>query len=217
MTQLTLGEYSKEQLFSILGSTDLSNIKRDLTKKGYIFTTNRKRGDSYRLIITSVPVLPVNPESFRKFCKDELGIKENINFNKLALLVCFLEYDKDFINLSLDGMEHRIKEQGFILSKKTILKYLDILERNNILVELFQYVYYVPLGYTYKFITREEYKAFWDTYYNGNNFVSKCLLEDLGNKPKKKFRKYFGNALVPAYQELVKQATVLVKEIRENE
>lgn len=217
MTQLKVGEYSKEQLFSILGSTDLSNIKRDLTKQGYIFTTNGRRKDSYRLIITSVPVLPVNTETFRKFCIHELGITENINLDKLAILVCFLVYDKDFIDLSLDGMEYRIKEQGFTLSKKTILKYLNILERNNILVELAQYVYYVPLGHTYKFITREEYKAFWDTYYNGNNYVSKCLLEDLGNKPKKKFRKYFGNALVPAYQELVKQATVKVKEIRKNE
>lgn len=217
MSKLTLGEYTKEQLFTILGKKDLSNVKRDLAKLGYSYTTNNKRGDNYRLIITSVPVSAVNSDTFRKICKTELGITENIDFDKLAILVCFLEYDTNFVDLTLEQMENRIKEQGFILTRKTIAKYLEVFERNNILVTFFgEYVYYIPLDKT-RFITKEEWLNFWDAVYNTNGIAYKYLVDELGNRPYKRNKRYFGNALVPAYKELVKRATTIVKEIRNNE
>jgi len=217
MSKIELGEYTKEQLFTILGSKDLSNIKRDLTKQGYSYTTNNKRGNNYRLTITAVPVSTVKTDIFRNICKSELGITENIDFDKLAILVCFLEYDTNFVNLTLESMESRIKEEGFIISRKTIAKYLDILEQNNILVWFMsEYVYYVPLDKT-KFITRKQWLVFWDTCYNGPKEIHLELSNLLGGRPYKRHKRYFGNALVPAYFELVENAKTIVKEIRKNE
>lgn len=217
MGKLTLGEYTKEQLFAILGKKDLSNVKRDLTKQGYSYTTNGKKGNNFLLTITSVPVYPAAAENFRKCCREELGITENIDFDKLAILACFLEYDTNFVDLTQEQMESRIKELGFILSRKTIAKYLEIFERNNILVTFFgEYVYYIPLDKT-RFITREEWLDFWDAVYNTNGHAYEYLIAELGNRPYKRNKKYFGNALVPAYKELVKHSTTIVKEIRNNE
>ena len=213
MSKLTLGEYTKEQLFAILGSKDLSNIKRDLTKQGYSYTTNNKRGNNYRLTITAVPVSAVKTDNFRNICRNELGINENIHYDKLAILVCFLEYDSNFVNLTQEAMERRIKETGFILSRKTIDKYLEILERNDILVWFSsEYVYYIPLEKT-KFITHKQWLMFWDALYNGPRYAYLELLDLLGNRPYKRLKRYFGNALVPAYFELVENARIIVKEL----
>lgn len=221
MNKLTIGTYTKEQLFTILGSTDLSNIKRDLTKKGYTYTTNGKRGNNYRLEITAIPaaVSAVSFDNFRKCCKEELSIDDNLDFTKLAILICFLEYDTNFVDLTQEQMESRIREKGFIITRKTIAKYLDILERNNILVTFpSEYVYYVPLDKP-KFITRETWLTFWDAYYNrvDNSNTYYTLLDLLGNAPKKRVKHYFGNALVPAYYTLVENAKEIVKEIKEHE
>lgn len=220
MTQITLGEYTKDQLLSALGSKDLSNAKRTLTKQGYSFTTNGKKGNNYRITITSlsIPVSAVAAENFRLCCQQELGVKDDIDFNKLAILVCFLEYDYDFINLTLEQMELRIKQQGFTLSRKTISKYLEILENNNLIVcFMSQYAYYVILDNGTKFIRRDQWLQFWDIYYNGDKYSYSDILDYLGGKPKKRHYRYFGNALVPAYKVLVENAKTIVKEIRANE
>lgn len=220
MDKIAIGTYTKEQLFTILGSTDLSNIKRDLTKKGYKYTTNGKRGNNYRLEITAVPaaVYSVSFDNFRKCCKEELGITENIDFEKLAILICFLEYDTNFVDYTLEQKERRIREEGFIITRKTIAKYLDILDKNNILWKTIgEYVYYVPLDNGPKFISRETWSMFWNTYYNSDNKSYYTLLALLGNKPKRRNKQYFGNAIIPAYWTLLENAKQIVKEIRNNE
>lgn len=216
MSQITIGEYTKEQLFAILDKKDLSNVKRDLTKQGYSYTTNRRKGDNFRLTITGVPVYSIAADNFRKCCKEELGITDNIDFNKLALLVCFLEYDTNFVDLTLEQMEKRIKELKFTLSRKTIAKYLDILRRNNLLVTFYgEYVYYIPLDKTI-FITNKEWKEFWNTVYNSNGYAYNYLTNQLGNRPYKKDKRYFGNALLPYYKSLVESATSIVKQYYQN-
>ena len=88
-----------------------------IVNNGYKYTTNNKRGNNYRLIITEIPVTTVNYDNFRNICINYLGTSKNIDFNKLALVLCFMQYDTRFIDLTFEQMERRIKDKGFVVSR----------------------------------------------------------------------------------------------------
>lgn len=76
--------YTKDQLYKIFESKDLSNIKRKLKSLGYEFTTNNRRGDNYRLTIINKVVTSVDKiVNFRDYCINELNAV-NIDYYKFA-------------------------------------------------------------------------------------------------------------------------------------
>lgn len=164
---LKIKQYTKEELFDLVNTKDLSNAKRTLTRLGYEFITEG-RGDNYRLTITATPT------PFKMFCIEELGFNPNTDFEKLKtfLYVCFC--DETARELPFSALERMFAEERTPIERHTLSFWMKHLRKLGLLhIDKTEAIYFVSFSIDSKVyteeITKEKYVEAWASYWKAIN------------------------------------------------
>ena len=156
---LELREYTKEEIMSICGFTTnkASNIKTNLERMGYQFTTNDKKGKNYRITITAIP-----QDRFKDLCVSKLGIPAQSDFRILKTFFYRFFCDDEFQQLPFEEMERELEQ----LNRQIISKWANyFISKGWVNESTAEYTYYCTVktaeGVSAIPITKEEYAAAW--------------------------------------------------------
>lgn len=160
---LKITNYTKQDLVEIFNTDRLDSIKRSLDRLGYKYTTNGKKGKNLVLSITETPA------AFKMFCINELGIPAQSDFELLRNFFYYFFCDDEFRQLPIVEMERQMKEDGKPICRQTISKWINYLEKKDIIGFSSECVYYVSFSvegeHFIEEIPKEKYLEAWRRYW----------------------------------------------------
>lgn len=186
---IELKTYTYEELSEILHTKNNQGIKRKLTNYGVIYTCTG-RGKNVEFQIQQIQ----NP--FKLFCILELGIPAQSDFRLLRNFFFYFFGDENFSKLPINEMEARMHADNKYISRQTIAKWINYLQKHNFFsLDEFECIYYKSayINGTHKLeeIPKETYRKGWAQYWNMRNrgFSASAafatMYETLGGKPVK--------------------------------
>lgn len=188
---LELRKYSYADLSAYLGSNDNQAIERKLNSYGIQFSEDG-RGQNRTYTITDIP------DRFRVFCVFDLGLDPRTNFIKLRDFLFFLLGDDDFNWRPMEMMEEYLRIEGRGISRQTIAKYIEKLEKIDLIHPGGEIVYYKVFKrfgvQEHEIITKDEYCGAWKIYWDCRNKgyesgpAFSCMYNRLGGSPHKQHR-----------------------------
>ena len=188
---LELTTYKPAEIGAYLGTFGKEATERKLKRYGIQYYTDGTRAN-LTYTITAIP------DPFKVFCVFDLGIDPRVDFTKFRDFLFYLLGDEDFSWRPKEMMEEYLREVGSPLSRKTISKYINRLEKLNLIYTQGDVVYYKVYKYygvqKHEIITKEEYSAAWAVYWekrrnNESWAVAYCsMYSKLGGVPRKQCR-----------------------------
>lgn len=145
-------------------------------KDGSITTRDKRKGLSYERIL-------------------EMGFDANCDFKKLRNYLFFLLGEDEYCWLPDEPMEKYMRSKGFYLSRQTITKYREHLERLNY-IHGGDFIYYRVYRddrdrQCYQQVEKEEYNKVWRVYWDMRNdgadseLAFACMYSAFGGVPRK--------------------------------
>lgn len=161
---LELKKYSFAELSKLLGTNNTQSTNRKLQNWGIIYS---REGNGQKSIYTLMKF--ENP--FKVFCLSELGFAPQTDFIKFRNFMYYFLADDDFMNLPNSIKANRMSENGYIISRQTVVHYLEKLQHLKYIEwsngECRYYIInkYEEMTYAEE-IDREKYCEGWRIYWN---------------------------------------------------
>ena len=155
--------YTFNEIADYLGTQSNQGIRRKLERYGVEFQ-EEGRGRMKTFNILSIP------DRFPLYCVFDLEIDYRTDFKKLRDFTFFLLGDEDFTGKSCEMMEQYLRYGGYLISRQTISKYLALYEKKELIAMNGEYIYYRVYHdgtlQKHEVITKEQYCAAWNEYWN---------------------------------------------------
>ena len=156
---LELREYTRDELFEILGCRSKESADRKLHRWGVQFESV---GRAQNLTYTIISI----PDPFKVYAITELGCGGNTDFKKLREFYYYYFNDEEFRNMPDEIKESRLDEEGHHISRQTMANYTRKLsDRNMILRDGGEYYYYFAYKHTQRIVEVDVYKQAWREYW----------------------------------------------------
>lgn len=195
-------KYSFEELSKCLGSNDVQGIKRKLDGYGVEFErTGRGRSSCYTITKIKDP--------FKVFSIMEMGFPAQTDWEKFRNFMYVLLCDDDFGWRPDEMKEEYLRKAGKDVSRQTIAKYINRLEKYGIIgTPSGDYKYYKVFKehniQKHEIITKQEYCAAWKIYWQciAEGYDSRSAYKSMYNRMGGVPRKSLVMNLCPFYEEI---------------
>ena len=175
-------------MWQMLGVKDNQGAQRKLSRYGVRFFVNGW-GKNASFNITAID------DPFKVYCILEMGFDANCDFKKLRNYLFFLLGEDEYCWLPDEPMEKYMRSKGFYLSRQTITKYREHLERLNY-IHGGDFIYYRVYRddrdrQCYQQVEKEEYNKAWRVYWDMRNdgddseLAFACMYSAFGGVPRK--------------------------------
>ena len=175
-------------MWQMLGVKDNQGAQRKLSRYGVRFFVNGW-GKNASFNITAID------DPFKVYCILEMGFDANCDFKKLRNYLFFLLGEDEYCWLPDEPMEKYMRSKGFYLSRQTITKYREHLERLNY-IHGGDFIYYRVYRddrdrQCYQQVEKEEYNKVWRVYWDMRNdgadseLAFACMYSAFGGVPRK--------------------------------
>ena len=175
-------------MWQMLGVKDNQGAQRKLSRYGVRFFVNGW-GKNASFNITAID------DPFKVYCILEMGFDANCDFKKLRNYLFFLLGEDEYCWLPDEPMEKHMRSKGFYLSRQTITKYREHLERLNY-IHGGDFIYYRVYRddrdrQCYQQVEKEEYNKAWRVYWDIRNdgadseLAFACMYSAFGGVPRK--------------------------------
>lgn len=175
-------------MWQMLGVKDNQGAQRKLSRYGVRFFVNGW-GKNASFNITAID------DPFKVYCILEMGFDANCDFKKLRNYLFFLLGDDEYCWLPDEPMEKYMRSKGFYLSRQTITKYREHLERLNY-IHGGDFIYYRVYRddrdrQCYQQVEKEKYNKAWRVYWDMRNdgadseLAFACMYSAFGGVPRK--------------------------------
>lgn len=175
-------------MWQMLGVKDNQGAQRKLSRYGVRFFVNGW-GKNASFNITAID------DPFKVYCILEMGFDANCDFKKLRNYLFFLLGEDEYCWLPDEPMEKYMRSKGFYLSRQTITKYREHLERLNY-IHGGDFIYYRVYRddrdrQCYQQVEKEEYNKAWRGYWDMRNdgadseLAFACMYSAFGGVPRK--------------------------------
>lgn len=180
--------YPAPEMWQMLGVKDNQGAQRKLSRYGVRFFVNGW-GKNASFNITAID------DPFKVYCILEMGFDANCDFKKLRNYLFFLLGEDEYCWLPDEPMEKHMRSKGFYLSRQTITKYREHLERLNY-IHGGDFIYYRVYRddrdrQCYQQVEKEEYNKAWRVYWDIRNdgadseLAFACMYSAFGGVPRK--------------------------------
>lgn len=180
--------YPAPEMWQMLGVKDNQGAQRKLSRYGVRFFVNGW-GKNASFNITAID------DPFKVYCILEMGFDANCDFKKLRNYLFFLLGEDEYCWLPDEPMEKYMRSKGFYLSRQTITKYREHLERLNY-IHGGDFIYYRVYRddrdrQCYQQVEKEEYNKAWRVYWDMRNdgadseLAFACMYSAFGGVPRK--------------------------------
>lgn len=180
--------YPAPEMWQMLGVKDNQGAQRKLSRYGVRFFVNGW-GKNASFNITAID------DPFKVYCILEMGFDANCDFKKLRNYLFFLLGDDEYCWLPDEPMEKYMRSKGFYLSRQTITKYREHLERLNY-IHGGDFIYYRVYRddrdrQCYQQVEKEKYNKAWRVYWDMRNdgadseLAFACMYSAFGGVPRK--------------------------------
>lgn len=180
--------YPAPEMWQMLGVKDNQGAQRKLSRYGVRFFANGW-GKNASFNITAID------DPFKVYCILEMGFDANCDFKKLRNYLFFLLGEDEYCWLPDEPMEKYMRSKGFYLSRQTITKYREHLERLNY-IHGGDFIYYRVYRddrdrQCYQQVEKEEYSKAWRVYWDMRNdgadseLAFACMYSAFGGVPRK--------------------------------
>lgn len=180
--------YPAPEMWQMLGVKDNQGAQRKLSRYGVRFFVNGW-GKNASFNITAID------DPFKVYCILEMGFDANCDFKKLRNYLFFLLGEDEYCWLPDEPMEKYMRSKGFYLSRQTITKYREHLERLNY-IHGGDFIYYRVYRddrdrQCYQQVEKEEYNKAWRGYWDMRNdgadseLAFACMYSAFGGVPRK--------------------------------
>lgn len=180
--------YPAPEMWQMLGVKDNQGAQRKLSRYGVRFFVNGW-GKNASFNITAID------DPFKVYCILEMGFDANCDFKKLRNYLFFLLGEDEYCWLPDEPMEKYMRSKGFYLSRQTITKYREHLERLNY-IHGGDFIYYRVYRddrdrQCYQQVEKEEYNKVWRVYWDMRNdgadseLAFACMYSAFGGVPRK--------------------------------
>lgn len=180
--------YPAPEMWQMLGVKDNQGAQRKLSRYGVRFFVNGW-GKNASFNITAID------DPFKVYCILEMGFDANCDFKKLRNYLFFLLGEDEYCWLPDEPMEKHMRSKGFYLSRQTITKYREHLERLNY-IHGGDFIYYRVYRddrdrQCYQQVEKEEYNKAWRVYWDMRNdgadseLAFACMYSAFGGVPRK--------------------------------
>lgn len=180
--------YPAPEMWQMLGVKDNQGAQRKLSRYGVRFFVNGW-GKNASFNITAIN------DPFKVYCILEMGFDANCDFKKLRNYLFFLLGEDEYCWLPDEPMEKHMRSKGFYLSRQTITKYREHLERLNY-IHGGDFIYYRVYRddrdrQCYQQVEKEEYNKAWRVYWDMRNdgadseLAFACMYSAFGGVPRK--------------------------------
>lgn len=147
----------------MFGTRSVEGLKRKFEGYGIDFETTG-RGENTIFKIKNIE------NEFKIFCITDLKFDANTNFQKVQNLYYHFFNDEIFSALPDDVKEYQLRAMSKDVSRQSIARYLEKLERNNLIIRnTNNFLYYFAYGQTQRFVEKEDYTGAWAEYYAKKN------------------------------------------------
>lgn len=175
-------------MWQMLGVKDNQGAQRKLSRYGVRFFVNGW-GKNASFNITAID------DPFKVYCILEMGFDANCDFKKLRNYLFFLLGEDEYCWLPDEPMEKYMRSKGFYLSRQTITKYREHLERLNY-IHGGDFIYYRVYRddrdrQCYQQVEKEKYNKAWRVYWDMRNdgadseLAFACMYSAFGGVPRK--------------------------------
>lgn len=180
--------YPAPEMWQMLGVKDNQGAQRKLSRYCVRFFVNGW-GKNASFNITAID------DPFKVYCILEMGFDANCDFKKLRNYLFFLLGEGEYCWLPDEPMEKYMRSKGFYLSRQTITKYREHLERLNY-IHGGDFIYYRVYRddrdrQCYQQVEKEEYNKAWRVYWDMRNdgadseLAFACMYSAFGGVPRK--------------------------------
>lgn len=180
--------YPAPEMWQMLGVKDNQGAQRKLSRYGVRFFVNGW-GKNASFNITAID------DPFKVYCILEMGFDANCDFKKLRNYLFFLLGEDEYCWLPDEPMEKYMRSKGFYLSRQTITKYREHLERLNY-IHGGDFIYYRVYRddrdrQCYQQVEKEKYNKAWRVYWDMRNdgadseLAFACMYSAFGGVPRK--------------------------------
>ena len=143
----------------MFGTRSVEGLKRKFEGYGIDFETTG-RGENTIFKIKNIE------NEFKIFCITDLKFDANTNFQKVQNLYYHFFNDEIFSALPDEVKEYQLRAMDKDVSRQSIARYLQKLERNNLIIRnTNNFLYYFAYGQTQRFVEKEDYTGAWAEYY----------------------------------------------------
>ena len=147
----------------MFGTRSVEGLKRKFEGYGIDFETTG-RGENTIFKIKNIE------NEFKIFCITDLKFDANTNFQKVQNLYYHFFNDEIFSALPDEVKEYQLRAMDKDVSRQSIARYLQKLERNNLIIRnTNNFLYYFAYGQTQRFVEKEDYTGAWAEYYAKKN------------------------------------------------
>lgn len=147
----------------MFGTRSVEGLKRKFEGYGIDFETTG-RGENTIFKIKNIE------NEFKIFCITDLKFDANTNFQKVQNLYYHFFNDEIFSALPDEVKEYQLRAMSKDVSRQSIARYLEKLERNNLIIRnTNNFLYYFAYGQTQRFVEKEDYTGAWAEYYAKKN------------------------------------------------
>lgn len=147
----------------MFGTRSVEGLKRKFEGYGIDFETTG-RGENTIFKIKNIE------NEFKIFCITDLKFDANTNFQKVQNLYYHFFNDEIFSALPDEVKEYQLRAMSKDVSRQSIARYLEKLERNNLIIRnTNNFLYYFAYGKTQRFVEKEDYTGAWAEYYAKKN------------------------------------------------
>ena len=147
----------------MFGTRSVEGLKRKFEGYGIDFETTG-RGENTIFKIKNIE------NEFKIFCITDLKFDANTNFQKVQNLYYHFFNDEIFSALPDEVKEYQLRAMSKDVSRQSIARYLEKLERNTLIIRnTNNFLYYFAYGQTQRFVEKEDYTGAWAEYYAKKN------------------------------------------------
>lgn len=148
-------KYTIAEIAEITGTQSRQGIRRKLENYEIVFEESG-RGSSVVFDVKKIT------DKFKTFCVIDLNVPPQTDFTKLKYFLYYFFCDETFAQIPDEAKEERLRSDKKDISRQTIAKYIERLDRLNLISKnTGNYVYYFAKGGNRRTATKEEYSKAW--------------------------------------------------------